>query len=176
MNVLTGLIAVSFILCLSLEAGAHARLSGAIPPRSTNAGLKTGPCGGIARGSAAKQLTKGSTVTVEWIEVVDHPGRFEFYFSPSGDQNFQLLKTVVDTQNTSIPSGGNHSYSTTLTLPNQTCSSCTLQMIQVMTENPQSPSLYYSCADIALIDGTPTATPTPSPTPSPTPVDPSSCH
>lgn len=156
---------------------AHARLlpSGSIPPRNSNAGLKTGPCGNVARTGTNTQLTAGSTVNVQWEEVIDHPGRYEFYFSAANDANFTLLKTVNDDQDGVIPSGQSHQYSTTLTLPSQTCTACTLQMIQVMTENPANPSLYYSCADIQLISGTPTATPTPSATPTPTP-GPIECH
>lgn len=165
------------ILVLPLKGFAHARLlpSGNVPPRSTNAGLKTGPCGGIARTATAREFSAGATITVEWEEVVNHPGRYEFYFSTAGDQNFQLLKTVPDTMDDPIVNGVSHRYSTSLQLPNLTCAECTLQMIQVMTEDPANPSLYYSCADIALVSGTPAPTPTPTPGPTPS-ANPLECH
>ncbi len=160
------------LLVLPNFAFAHARLlpGGSLPPRNTNAGLKTGPCGGVARTLAPKSFVAGQDITVEWEETVNHPGRFEFYFSEAGDTNFQLLKSVPDTQDSGDPP---HRYSTSLTLPNLTCTACTIQMIQVMTENPALPRNYYSCADIQLT-ATPTQPgpnpiPTPSPTPSPTP-------
>lgn len=152
---------------------AHARLKpgGNLPPRSTNAGIKTGPCGGLARSANPTVFQKGSTMTVSWEETINHPGRFEFYFSMSGDSGWQLLKSVPDDQN-----GGGlpHQFSTTLDLPNVDCTECTIQMIQVMTENPANPSLYYSCADIILQTVTGPVVPPVPPTPSPNP-DPV-CH
>jgi hypothetical protein len=101
----------------------------------------------------------GQTITVDWEETIYHPGRFEFYFSESGDQNFVLLKTVQNNQNNQILP---HQFSTTLTLPNVVCQECTLQMIQVMLENPAAPSNYYSCGDMELkSNGLPPPTPTP---------------
>jgi hypothetical protein len=104
---------------------------------------------------------------VEWEEVVDHPGHFEFYFSPANDQNFRLITTVNDTQNnTPMP----HNYAVTFQVPSTPCEACTLQMVQVMTENPAVPRNYYSCADIRIEDtgGVPTASPVPTTMPTPT--------
>lgn len=165
------------VLMTSQTAESHARLkpSAAVAPRSTNPGIKSGPCGGLPRLTPAVVQT-GSTITVTWEETIQHPGRYEFYFSAANDQNFQMLKMVADTQDgtADLP----HQYTTTLTMPSQPCTACTLQMIQVMTENPLMPSLYYSCADIVLQTG-PVATPTPgaspTPTPSATPVPPVDC-
>lgn len=134
---------------------AHARLkaSNNIVIRSNNAGIKTGPCGGVARTAAPADLVAGQKVTVNWEETIQHPGRYEFYFSEAGDANFKLLATVVDTQDdtASLP----HQYTVELTMPNVACTACTLQMIQVMTENPANPRNYYSCADIKLTSTTP---------------------
>lgn len=139
-------------LCLfqPSEAFAHARLlgDGTTPPRNSNAGLKTGPCGGVARTNSSTTLRAGDTLVLQWEEIIDHPGRFEFYISEQGDQNFKLIKTVEDTQNNKMVP---HSYTTTITVPNTPCSACTLQMIQVMTENPANPRNYYSCADIEIL-------------------------
>lgn len=141
---------------------AHARwtLNGAVVPRSTNSGIKSGPCGGLARTATPKIFQAGSNLTVQWEETINHPGRFEIYFSPAADASFTLLKSVTDIQD-----DGNtpHSYSTSITLPNTACTDCTLQLIQVMTENPSSPTLYYSCADIQLTSGSASPTPTPAP-------------
>ncbi|MBX3022214.1 MAG: lytic polysaccharide monooxygenase [Bdellovibrionales bacterium] len=163
------------LLLSSFEVHAHANLKadGFIPPRSSATGLKTGPCGNVPRTANPKVIAAGSTVTVEWIETINHPGRFEFYLSQAGDSNFQLLKTVQDDQNTSVVNGNFHMYSTQLTFPaGVTCTDCTLQMIQVMTENPANPSNYYSCADLRLQAA---SVPTPSPMPSPSPNPGNSC-
>lgn len=153
------------ILLSTNQAHAHANLkvNGNIPPRSADTGLKVAPCGNIARTSTPKVLTPGSTVQVDWQETINHPGRFEFYWSNANDANFTLLATVQDNQNgtNDLP----HSYSTMITIPSTPCSACTLQLIQVMTENPAAPSYYYSCADIQTQSVTTTPPPTPTPTP-----------
>jgi hypothetical protein len=164
--------ALLLMMTASISYG-HSRLKpgAAINIRGTNPGVKVGPCGGLPRVAPAV-LPPGQTITVEWEETIYHPGRFEFYFSTGNDQNFTLLKTVENTQNNqNLP----HENSTTLTLPNVSCDACTFQMIQVMLENPASPTNYYSCSDMQLKAGAtmPTTTPTPTPTPAPTtaPVD-----
>lgn len=132
-------------------ARAHARfvLDGVVPPRSTSDGIKTGPCGNIARSQNPTTLNAGQQITVEWEETIDHPGSYRIAFSPANDQGFDenVLYDAIDTQDGgSLP----HQYSASITLPNMTCEECTLQLIQVMTDrNP--PTLYYSCADIRLI-------------------------
>lgn len=158
------------VVLLSHASFAHSRFNplGNIPGRSTASGLKTGPCGGINRTATAKALASGQAVRVDWEETIQHPGRFEFYFSQSGDSGFSYLATVQDDQNNPIPAGGpNHVFTSTLTLPNVTCTDCTLQMVQVMTENPASPSYYYSCADIQLSPSTAATPPPPVPLPTP---------
>jgi hypothetical protein len=164
-----------FLICslmlVSTFSFAHSRLkaSDMIKIRSTDPGVKVGPCGGLARVAQPAVLNPGSTVTVFWEETIYHPGRFEFYFSEAGDQNFVLLKTIQNnTAGTPVP----HQFNTTLTLPNKTCTACTLQMIQVMTENPAMPTNYYSCADMQLKATTTTPDPTPTdPTPAPSPAE-----
>ncbi|MGE0527635.1 MAG: SCE4755 family polysaccharide monooxygenase-like protein [Bdellovibrionales bacterium] len=139
----------ALLFILIPKAYGHARLKGSVlPPRSNNAGLKTGPCGGVSRTASPKVFQAGETITIEWEETVQHPGEFRFSFSRANDQNFTLLKTVTDSQDGTkdLP----HSYSTTITLPSQSCDACTIQMIQIMTENPANPSYYYSCADIKI--------------------------
>jgi hypothetical protein len=173
------LMAVTLLWSVSGFTHAHLNTSTGVIPRkdaigNIPSGLKSGPCGGLTRIANPPQLQPGQQLTVTWEETIQHPGRFEIYFSQSNEQNFQLLATIPDTQDDqNLP----HEYSTTVTLPNVTCTGCTLQLIQVMMENPTSPSMYYNCADMKLGTGTsttPTPSPTPgtgpSPTPSPTPA------
>ena len=156
-------------LMLPAVGQAHSRLkpSPGIQPRNNNAGLKSGPCGQVPKQSAAPTLNAGEKIVVSWEETIDHPGRFEFRFSTDGDVTFSAPVTIQDTANGPTP----HQYSVELTLPNVTCDNCTLQLIQVMTENPNNPSNYYSCADFKLVGGgAPASTPPPIPSnPSPSP-------
>lgn len=137
----------------STDTHAHARwlLDGIIKPRTPSTELKTAPCGGIARGDTPAIFTPGQTLTVQWEETIDHPGYYVISFSPAGDSNFDqyiLAPKIPDTQNnTPTP----HVYQAQITLPDQACTQCTLQLIQVMEENPLIPVNYYSCADIQLL-------------------------
>ena len=151
------------IVCAISHAGwahGHARLSadGATPPRSTNSGIKTGPCGSDPRTTSAV-FTPGQTVTIKWEETINHPGYFRIAFSPADDLGFDenvLLDNIIDEQN---DSNTPHYYSADVTLPITPCDLCSIQLIQYMTES-SPPSLYYSCADIKITtqtDDTPPA-------------------
>ena len=168
---------IFIIIILPLQVFAHARLKsdGILIPRSNSAGLKTGPCGGVTRTNSSVELTAGETITITWEETVQHPGRYEFSISLANDQNFVRMLVVPDTQDNrnDLP----HQYSASFTVPSIACEACTFQMIQVMTENPNNPSLYYSCADIKIIAGEEEPSgqmpaPVPSPSDIPNPVDP----
>ncbi|MCI0505969.1 MAG: lytic polysaccharide monooxygenase [Gammaproteobacteria bacterium] len=136
-------------------ARAHARfvLDSATPPRSYSDGIKTGPCGNIPRTQNPATFDAGQQITVEWEETINHPGYFRVAFSPEGDLGFDdnVLYQADDNQDDlNVP----HFYSAAVTLPNEACENCTLQLIQYMTDrNP--PTLYYSCADIRLVANTP---------------------
>jgi uncharacterized protein (TIGR03382 family) len=103
----------------------------------------------------------GDTITVEWMETIQHPGYFRIAFQPAGavfsippatagncgavcpagvtNCNFpnQNLTGMMDAATGSyiladqIADG---TLSTTVTLPNMECDNCTLQFIQVMTD------------------------------------------
>lgn len=142
-----------FFLCLvnASVASGHARLlpGGSTPGRSNSAGLKTGPCGEVAKGSPVATFNVGQKITVQWEETINHPGYFEFSISSNGDQSFQLLLTVPDNLNSTddLP----HRYQAEIQLPaGLSCDNCTLQMIQQMTENPSNPRPYFSCSDITI--------------------------
>ena len=149
----------------------HARLKPGNPLalRNTDPGNKVAPCGpATARNPNPTYIKPGATVTVQFEETIQHPGRFIFSFSQANDQNMQQLMVVPDNQDD--PNNLPHQYSVTLTMPNIECEACTIQMIQVMTENPNNPTNYYSCADIKLtnLPQPPPVTPSPSPSSTPT--------
>jgi hypothetical protein len=172
---LFGTVTVALVTLLPATSFGHARLrlGGTLPPRSTSAGLKAGPCGNVARTNAPTILQAGQSLVVQWDEVIDHPGYYRIAFSPANDAGFDVnvLAAKVD----DLP--GVHAYQTTVTVPNVECTQCTIQMIQYMTEN-SPPSLYYSCADIEIRKG-PVPSPTPAPSPAATPIPvpiPTNCH
>lgn len=157
------------------RALAHARLTTPFIPRSTNSGIVQGPCGTDPH-TTPIPAQSGSTVTINWEETIHHSGKFEIYFSPANDANlsmgtvpgnnllYQVNQTFTDNN---VP----HLYSAQITLPNVTCPDCTIQLVQVNTDNPASTVYYFSCADVALSPNPPPPpTPTPAPSPGPMPV------
>lgn len=137
---------LSLLFCASLSWG-HARLVSPTP-RNNDSGIKSGPCGGLARSTNPTVLQGGQSLAISWQETVNHPGKFLFALSMANDNFTQNLASVTDNQN-----GGGlpHSYSTIVAIPNINCETCTIQMIQSMEENPNAPSYYYSCADVRIV-------------------------
>ncbi len=165
---MTKLLLGILLISVSYSVYPHARLraDGVTPPRNNNSGLKVGPCGGVPRTSNAVTLTAGEEITLTWEEVVQHPGHYEFSVAKANDENFVRLLVVMDEQDGTddLP----HQYSAKLKIPDITCDACTLQMIQVMTENPAQPRNYYSCADIKIVAGVkPPTQQMPEPVPAP---------
>ena len=148
-------IALAGVLALPGVAFGHARLVSP-PPRSTTIG-KTAPCAGIPRTSTPTVLTAGEMLKVDWIETIDHPGHYELAISPADDQNFvTILGNIPDR---AFPPGADHNdYTTMLQIPETTCTACTLQLIQFMSEKPPGQQYYYSCADIQIVAATTTTT------------------
>lgn len=158
---------LSLILGLAQQAWSHARLMAPLP-RSNADNNKVGPCGRVAKTANPTVLTAGQQLTVNWEETIDHPGRYILAYSVDNDVTFTTINAnLPDTQGGALP----HRYTTTITVPNVTCTNCTLRLIQSMEENPAAPTFYYSCADVriqAVGQPTPTPTATPNPTASPT--------
>jgi hypothetical protein len=155
-------------------AWGHARIAPSpVPPRNPDPGIKTGPCGPYAPGTGVRTtLTAGQQLTFNWTETIDHPGYYRIAFSPDGvngfDQNV-LAPTGTNTPDIQNAATLPHNYSRVITVPNTPCTSCSLQLIQYMTEaNP--PTLYFSCADIQIVAPGGTPSPVPSPTATPTPT------
>jgi hypothetical protein len=124
-------------------------------PRSSSDGLKSGPCGGVQPTGSPAVFSPGETITVDWLETIDHPGWYRLAFSAAGDGEFDsrvLLDDITDMACGSPPCA----YSAQVTLPDEECQGCALQLIQYMTEGA-TPSLYYSCADVDLVADGPAA-------------------
>jgi len=116
---------------------------GPTPPRA-NQDIKVGSCGGVTRGNAPLESTPNAIIDIQFKEIILHPGYFTVNFSGSNDENFKLIQRF---EKSAIP---RDTYLEKLTMPYELCTDCTLQLIQFMTENPASPTFYYSCTDITL--------------------------
>ena len=134
------------------------------PPRAIGQ-LKSAPCGPTTdvRGSQAVCFEPGAKVKIGWIETIDHPGHYRIMFDDDGTDAFVDPSAFDDTCSPSSTclvdgiadkSGG--SYEQEITLPMQECETCTLQLVQVMTDKApygDGNDLYYQCADIVIRAG-----------------------
>lgn len=172
-------------LAVPTVADAHIHLTNPTSRIDTLAGgdQKVGPCG-VANQQRTTRITTfkpGETITVDWLETIDHPGWFRIAFQPNGDifslpppnpNNPNMYPTMSQEGQTladgsiilkdRIPDG---TLTAQVTLPNIECSNCTLQFTQFMTNNPpytdpQSNDVYFNCADIVLSQDAPDAGPT----------------
>lgn len=145
---LRGAAGLSVLLTLLPISAAWAHAVLASPKPRNNIAQKTGPCGGVPRGNNPTVLTSGSKLTVSYLEQVDHPGYYQIWFSPANDADFVLLVDQIPNPQ------GRQNGSKDIVLPDLECETCTLRLIQVMTEvaDPDKRN-YYSCADIALRRG-----------------------
>jgi len=145
------------------DSHAHSqfKIDSATPPRYDNPGIKSSPpCGsddfyGSFRTHRKSIFKQGDTITVEWVETINHGGSYVFDFAPANDQGFENnpIKTIADTQNDSATP---HYYSEPIQLSFAPCDACTLRMRQDM-DNAQN--YYLSCADIVIVSGSDTAPP-----------------
>ena len=175
------------LLLAAAPASAHVRL--VWPTSRYGDEMKAGPCGrlGGTRTTTVSSFLPGQAITVIFDEIIDHPGYFRIAFDPGGDGALQPPVWDAGTATWSNPPGvlvladripdavGLTHGEVLVTLPDLECSTCTLQLIQVMIDKPPYDGLddfYYQCADLLL---SATATPTPpgtTPSGSPTPPPP----
>jgi hypothetical protein len=168
-------------LVLAGPALAHVRLES--PASRYGDEMKLRPCGinGGLRTTRVTTVRPGQVVNVVFDEFIDHPGYFRIAFDPAGDSalgppvwngsafvNPPDVNVLVD--HISNPPGLTHG-DVQVTLPNIECDTCTLQLIQVMTDKPPFDGLddfYYQCADLRLSSTAPLGGPPPIPPPSTT--------
>jgi hypothetical protein len=139
----------------AVDAHSQFKIDSTTPPRYNNPGIKTSPpCGsdasfGAYRTNRKSIFVSGETITVEWVETINHGGSYVFDFAPANDQGFEQnpIMTVADTQNDNATP---HYYSDTIQLNYAPCDACTLRMRQDM-DNLQN--YYLSCADIVIVSG-----------------------
>lgn len=131
---------------------------------------KVGPCGVAERGDQVTTFRPGQTITVALNETIDHPSHYRIAFNPDGD-DFEDPTSVNDKDGghpfvllDGIADEAAAKQTIEVTLPNVTCDSCTLQLIQVMYDKggngfggndgvaPNNDDVYYACADLVLAD------------------------
>jgi len=150
------------VLAAPSVASAHIELMNPAPRQTTS--IKIGPCGDATtpRSSSPTVLEPGATITVAWQETIGHPGHYRISFDEDG-QDFTVPLDFNDTSQSEnvlvdmiADVSGTTVYHQEITLPDVECESCTLQLIQMMTDKPpygDGNDLYFQCADLALRAG-----------------------
>lgn len=142
-------------------AMAHIQL---LQPAQRISAQKTGPCGsGDSERGQPTTFQAGETITVVWEETIDHPSHYRISFDPDGHDAFEDPPTMMDFYSNDavlldeIEDEENAVQEVEITLPDITCDTCTLQLVQVMYDKPPyepgTNDLYYQCADLVLVRG-----------------------
>lgn len=170
-------------------AQAHIELSEPIARYevSGETGIKGCPCGMATGGGNSNRTCKvamdgsdvnrdetraytaaaGSTLVLKFKETVGHTGKYRVAFDPDGadfdDFNANVLTEVDDPQGSTGNTNNGNNWEIEVTLPEMSCTTCTLQLIQVMDASTlggtvdgsklASMSTYYTCVDLVLTGG-----------------------
>jgi hypothetical protein len=122
----------------------------------------TPPCGGLPRSATPLSMQAGSQLRLRWHETIDHPGSYRISFGRSTGPTFngnQLGDMVLD-------NAVMGTYSATVTLPSTPCTDCTLQLIQISSNQappagqvtPSGFREYAFCTDMVLTAAAPAGT------------------
>jgi len=158
---------------------AHAHITLNDPPaRHPPTSQKDGPCGmgtGDSRTTDASKITEytaGETIMIQFTETIQHESTYRVVLSSTGDSGFidptsyedvtldeasgELADGVEDLEPLQPPTTPEE-HTITVTLPNEPCEECTIQLIQLMRDKPPftagGDDLYYQCADIVILPG-----------------------
>jgi hypothetical protein len=165
-------LAAAFVLVPGV-AHAHITLN---DPQARNPAddLKAGPCGlatGDARTTDPEKITTytaGETIEIQFTETVQHNSHYRVQLSSTGNAGFVDPTGYDDRelgpndlyQSEDDPAPGGFTpeeHTIEVTLPNEPCEECTLQLIQVMTDKAPftagGDDIYYQCADIVILPG-----------------------
>jgi hypothetical protein len=170
-------VSLAAVLLVSSSAHAHIKLlkpATWVTTDATGNPQKAGPCGVMGTSGTPTNMvttfTAGETITVEWKETVDHPGHFRIALAKdradlkdpmlNEDASCNYADGAVPTEphdnvllDNLFPTkmyGGTTMFTQQVTLPNEPCEKCTLQIMQFMTQHPRS-CFYYQCADIKIV-------------------------
>lgn len=133
----------------------------------------------VQKTGTVTKFTAGQTITVMWKETVPHDGHFRISLTKPGEDRSVLVDPPVVTTNNDGVSGNSISatvvdngtgpvlmdnlfprenvtvaapdpFSQEITLPNEPCEKCTLQVIQFMAKHAPG-YFYHHCADIEIV-------------------------
>lgn len=163
------LASLTALAVVGLARAGHAHAVLTIPaPLTGDDNAKAGPCGCYFGGGPedpaedgtplpcpadfpVTTLEAGTELTIEWKETVNHNGTFRFAFSPKPPD--QTLKADVDANILiDVPDENGTAGATltqTITVPNEPCELCVLQLRQFMINAGQP--YYYSCAAVKIV-------------------------
>lgn len=158
-------LALGLLLVAPTVASAHVSLQNPLPRTTMQ---KDRHCGlaGSTRSANPIVYAPGETITVRWTETIDHPGHYRISFDADGE-DFTIPLSFTDltqTENVLVDNitdrAGGGLYEQEITFPDIECETCTLQLIQMMTDKPpygeaagEADDIYFLCADIALRPG-----------------------
>lgn len=113
-----------------------------------DADIKDQDCEGTPSATPV-ELVAGATFVVKWKETIEHPGHYKILFSktPTDPASFTILVDNIPDVEGALPAGG-RSYEMAITVPNDPCEGCVLQLQQFMSESNTS---YYSCGDVRIV-------------------------
>jgi hypothetical protein len=139
---------------------------------------KTGPCGGtgVTETGAVTTFRAGEEITVSWQETVGHSGHFRISLATdradlidppvvtvNGDgvsgnsisaeiMNPVAYPVLVDNlfPRDTVSGAATEPFTTTVTLPDEPCESCTLQVIQFMSQHGPG-YFYHHCANVRIV-------------------------
>jgi len=169
-----GLLAICVWLGASAAAHAHMTLTEPAPSIVDNSSRnqKVGPCGSGTPSNEVTEFDPGEIIMVKWDETIPHPGhwRISLVKNPSelqdpdietdGQCNYvgdpfagtKPAYVLMDNVHPRTEAGFGETFEQAVTLPNEPCENCTLQVIQWMTEHFE-PCIYYHCATITIRGG-----------------------
>jgi len=162
------------VLLAPALASAHITLTDP-PARHPAADLKEGPCGvgaGDSRTTDPNKITEymaGETIDITFNETFQHEGHYRVMLSSTGDAGFtdptgyeDIEVSPGDLADGVMDSDSETAHTITVTLPDEPCEECTIQLIQVMYDKPpwgpepnppNGADIYYQCADIVILPG-----------------------
>jgi MYXO-CTERM domain-containing protein len=171
--------AFAHIDLLEPPARAHGTAASGDTDVDENTNQKTSPCGQVTNGRNPDRVTTyapGQTITVRVAEETNHDSYIRVSLDLDGDDDFQVRQPAVvggmiapETQEIAEAAeealdsehllrvlredntANNFVHEIDVTLPNETCDNCTLQVIQLMYNTPQI--YYFQCADLVIAEG-----------------------
>ena len=154
------------VVAFQVSVAAHVILTSHTTRHGASA-IKEGPCGrrNSVRGDTVYIFEPGELVQLEWNEFISHPGYFRLSFDEEGVDGFidpaDYYDFFVDDsvladdlfRHERRSEGATYAFD--LLLPDVECDTCTIQLIQVMTDKPPfqtgTNDIYYNCLDVQLV-------------------------